>query len=138
MGSLSFVESMELVAAFFEIIAAVILVVGLVVSVGLGDSDADSITRRSGGLSSSATVVRGRNHPWARGTGRGRPDPDRRHCPDHRECRHARVDRADSHGPELCLEIEIEGVVPWRRASLSGASHIAHAAKRSGVQLGDR
>ena len=30
------------------------------------------------------------------------------------------------------LEIEIEGVAPWRRAAMSGAIHIAHAAKRSG------
>jgi uncharacterized membrane protein len=27
------------------------------------------------------------------------------------------------------LEIEIEGAPPWRRAAMSGASHIAHAAK---------
>jgi uncharacterized membrane protein len=30
------------------------------------------------------------------------------------------------------LEIEIEGVVPWRRAAMSGATYIAHAARRSG------
>jgi uncharacterized membrane protein len=30
------------------------------------------------------------------------------------------------------LEIEIEGVAPWRRAAMSGATYIAHAAKRSG------
>lgn len=30
------------------------------------------------------------------------------------------------------LEIEIEGVAPWRRAAMSGASYVAHAAKRSG------
>jgi uncharacterized membrane protein len=29
------------------------------------------------------------------------------------------------------LEIEIEGVAPWRRASLSGAGHIAQAARRT-------
>ncbi|MGZ4589822.1 MAG: DUF1622 domain-containing protein [Actinomycetes bacterium] len=29
------------------------------------------------------------------------------------------------------LEIEIEGVAPWRRAMLSGSSHIAQAARRS-------
>jgi uncharacterized membrane protein len=30
------------------------------------------------------------------------------------------------------LEIEIEGVAPWRRAARSGASHVARAARRSG------
>ena len=30
------------------------------------------------------------------------------------------------------LEIEIEGVAPWRRATLSGASHIARAAGNAG------
>jgi hypothetical protein len=30
------------------------------------------------------------------------------------------------------LEIEIEGVAPWRRAAMSGAGHIAHAVERSG------
>ena len=30
------------------------------------------------------------------------------------------------------LEIEIEGVAPWRRVATSGASYVAHAAKRSG------
>jgi uncharacterized membrane protein len=30
------------------------------------------------------------------------------------------------------LEIEIEGVAPWRRAAMSGATYIAHAARRSG------
>ena len=30
------------------------------------------------------------------------------------------------------LEIEIEGVAPWRRAMVSGASHITRAARRSG------
>jgi uncharacterized membrane protein len=33
----------------------------------------------------------------------------------------------------LSLEAEIEGVVPWRRAATSGASHIAHAARQSGT-----
>jgi hypothetical protein len=31
------------------------------------------------------------------------------------------------------LETEIEGVVPWRRAAMSGASHIARAAEQSGA-----
>ncbi|GAA3606606.1 DUF1622 domain-containing protein [Microlunatus ginsengisoli] len=30
------------------------------------------------------------------------------------------------------LDIEIEGVAPWRRAMTSGATHIARAAERSG------
>ena len=30
------------------------------------------------------------------------------------------------------LEIEIEGVAPWRRAATSGAAHVARAARRSG------
>ena len=30
------------------------------------------------------------------------------------------------------LEIEIEGVAPWRRAAMSGAGHIARAVERSG------
>ena len=30
------------------------------------------------------------------------------------------------------LEIEIEGVAPWRRAATSGAVHVARAARRSG------
>ena len=30
------------------------------------------------------------------------------------------------------LEIEIEGVAPWRRAFVSGASHVTRAARRSG------
>lgn len=30
------------------------------------------------------------------------------------------------------LEIEIEGVAPWRRALVSGGSHVARAARRSG------
>jgi len=29
------------------------------------------------------------------------------------------------------LEIEIEGVAPWRRAATSGASRVAHAARRT-------
>jgi hypothetical protein len=32
----------------------------------------------------------------------------------------------------MSLETEIEGVVPWRRAAMSGAGHIAQAAKQSG------
>lgn len=32
----------------------------------------------------------------------------------------------------FALEIEIEGVAPWRRAATSGARHIARAAARSG------
>ncbi|HVK35494.1 MAG TPA: DUF1622 domain-containing protein [Microlunatus sp.] len=31
------------------------------------------------------------------------------------------------------LEIEIEGVAPWRRAATSGAVHVARAARRSGA-----
>jgi uncharacterized membrane protein len=30
------------------------------------------------------------------------------------------------------LEVEIEGVAPWRRATMSGAGHIARAVERSG------
>ena len=30
------------------------------------------------------------------------------------------------------LEVEIEGVAPWRRAAMSGAGHIARAVERSG------
>jgi hypothetical protein len=29
------------------------------------------------------------------------------------------------------IEIEIEGVAPWRRAATSGASHVARAVERS-------
>src|SRR5215218_4877457 len=32
----------------------------------------------------------------------------------------------------FALEIEIEGVAPWRRAATSGARHVARAAARSG------
>ena len=32
----------------------------------------------------------------------------------------------------FALEIEIEGVAPWRRAVTSGARHVARAAARSG------
>ncbi|MGZ4506244.1 MAG: DUF1622 domain-containing protein [Blastococcus sp.] len=32
------------------------------------------------------------------------------------------------------IEVEIEGVAPWRRAGQSGAAHIARAARRSGTQ----
>lgn len=32
------------------------------------------------------------------------------------------------------IEVEIEGVAPWRRAALSGAAHIARAARRSGAE----
>ena len=32
------------------------------------------------------------------------------------------------------LEIEIEGVAPWRRTMVSGASHVARAARQSGQQ----
>ena len=32
------------------------------------------------------------------------------------------------------LEIEIEGVAPWRRAMVSGATRIAQAASKSGVE----
>jgi len=32
------------------------------------------------------------------------------------------------------IEVEIEGVAPWRRATLSGAAHIARAARRSGTE----
>ena len=32
----------------------------------------------------------------------------------------------------FALEVEIEGVAPWRRAATSGARHVARAAARSG------
>ena len=32
------------------------------------------------------------------------------------------------------IEVEIEGVAPWRRAALSGGAHIARAARRSGTE----
>ena len=32
------------------------------------------------------------------------------------------------------IEVEIEGVAPWRRAAQSGAAHLARAARRSGVE----
>ena len=32
------------------------------------------------------------------------------------------------------IEVEIEGVAPWRRAAQSGAAHVARAARRSGVE----
>jgi len=36
------------------------------------------------------------------------------------------------------IEVEIEGVVPWRRAAASGAGHIARAGRRSGEPRPDR
>src|SRR3954470_8491947 len=35
------------------------------------------------------------------------------------------------------LEIEIEGVAPWRRAAMSGAGHIARAARAAGLSADD-
>jgi uncharacterized membrane protein len=32
------------------------------------------------------------------------------------------------------IEVEIEGVAPWRRAAQSGAARVARAARRSGVE----
>jgi len=128
----TFAESMELVARFFEAIGALILLAGLVVSAFLAIRSwrlskqarvAYQILRESFG----GAILLGLEVLVA-----------------------ADLVRTVAVAPTLenvailglivlirtvlsfSLEIEIEGVAPWRRAAMSGASYVAHAAKRSG------
>lgn len=132
MDESTFAESMELVARFFEAVGALVLVAGLIVSAWLAIRSlhrsrragvAYRVLRQSFGgailLALEVLVA-------------------------------ADLVRTVAVAPTLenvvilglivlirtvlsfSLEIEIEGVAPWRRAAMSGASHIADAAKRSG------
>jgi uncharacterized membrane protein len=132
MGDWTFAESMELVARFFEAIGALILIAGLVVSAFLAIRSlrlskqarlAYEILRESFG----GAILLGLEVLVA-----------------------ADLVRTVAVAPTIenvailglivlirtilsfSLEIEIEGVAPWRKAAMSGASRIAHAAKRSG------
>ncbi len=125
-------ESMEHVAEFFEIIGALILVVGLLVATGLAlrsmirfrdAAEAYRVLRQAFG----GAILLGLEVLVA-----------------------ADLVRTVAVAPTLenvitlgiivlirtvlsfSLEIEIEGVAPWRRALVSGASHLTRAAERSG------
>ena len=125
-------ESMEHVAEFFEIIGALILVVGLLVATGLAlrsmirfrdAAEAYRVLRQAFGgaillgleVLVAAALVR---------TGAVAPT----------------LENVITLGIivlirtvlSFSLEIEIEGVAPWRRALVSGASHLTRAAARSG------
>ena len=132
MTSVTFTESMELVALFFEALGAVILIGGVVLSGLLGirclrrsrDARAAYLVLREsfGGAILLALEV----------------------------LVAADLVRTVAIAPTLenvailglivlirtvlsfALEIEIEGVAPWRRAATSGARHIARAVARSG------
>lgn len=133
MGELTFTESMETVAKFFEAVGAVVLLVGLVLSAGLAIRSltrtrdpqmAYRVLRRSFG----GAIILGVEVLVA-----------------------ADLVRTVAIAPTIenalslaiivlirtilsfSLETEIEGVVPWRRAATSGASHIAKAVKQSGA-----
>ena len=133
MGDLTFTESMESVARFFEVIGAVVLVTGLALSAGLAIRSlsrtrdpqmAYRVLRRSFG----GAIILGVEVLVA-----------------------ADLIRTVAIAPTIdnalslaiivlirtvlsfSLETEIEGVVPWRRAMTSGASHIARAAQQSGA-----
>jgi uncharacterized membrane protein len=132
MNDWTFAESMELVAQFFEAVGAFVLVAGLFISVGLAirsqrrSRDAVAayrVLRQSFG----AAILLGLEMLVA-----------------------ADLVRTVAIAPtienvmvlgiivlirtilSLSLITEIEGVVPWRRATTSGAAYLAQAAKRSG------
>ena len=133
MGELTFTEAMETVAKFFEAVGAVVLLVGLALSAGLAIRSltrtrdpqvAYRVLRRSFG----GAIILGVEVLVA-----------------------ADLVRTVAIAPTIenavslaiivlirtvlsfSLETEIEGVVPWRRAATSGASHIAQAARQSGA-----
>ena len=128
----TFTESMELVALFFEALGAFILVAGVVLSAGLAirslrrsrDAHAAYIVLRQ---SFGGAILLGLEVLVA-----------------------ADLVRTVAIAPTLenvailgmivlirtilsfALEIEIEGVVPWRRLAASGATHVVRAVARSG------
>jgi uncharacterized membrane protein len=132
MENVTFAEAMELVARFFEAMGALVLVAGLVLSVGLAirsqhrSKDARA-TYRVLRESFGAAILLGLEMLVA-----------------------ADLVRTVAIAPTLenvatlgiivlirtilsfSLVTEIEGVVPWRRAATSGATYLAHAAKQSG------
>jgi uncharacterized membrane protein len=132
MESVTFAESMEFVAKIFEAIGALVLLAGLVVSPCL----AVRSLRRSGDLQVTYRVLR-QSFGGAILLGL-------------EVLVAADLVRTVAVAPTIenvvilsiivlirtvlsfSLEIEIEGVAPWRRRAMSGASHIADAAKRSG------
>ena len=128
----TFAESMELVAQFFEVIGALVLVAGLMVSAGLAvrslyRSKKAGVAYRVLRQSFGGAILLGLEVLVA-----------------------ADLVRTVAVAPTVenvvilglivlirtvlsfSLEIEIEGVAPWRRAAMSGAGHIADAAKLSG------
>ena len=133
MGEVTFTEGMETVAKFFEAVGALVLLVGLALSAGLSIRSlartrdlqrAYRVLRRSFG----GAIILGVEVLVA-----------------------ADLVRTVAIAPTIenavslaiivlirtvlsfSLETEIEGVVPWRRAATSGASHIAKAVKQSGA-----
>ena len=133
MDHVTFAESMELVAQFFEAIGAVVLVAGLVLSAGLAirslsrtrsPQAAYRVLRRSFG----GAIILGVEVLVAADLVRTVAIAPT-------------IENAVSLGIivlirtvlSFSLETEIEGVVPWRRAATSGASHIAQAVKQSGA-----
>ena len=133
MGDLTFTESMELVARFFEAVGAVVLLAGIVLAAGLsirslfrsGDPrTAYQVLRRSFG----GAIILGVEVLIAADLVRTVAIAPT-------------IENVVSLGIivlirtvlSLSLETEIEGVVPWRRAATSGASHIAEATRRSGA-----
>lgn len=133
MDHVTFTESMESVARFFEAIGAVVLVAGLFLSAGLAiralarsrsPQTAYRVLRRSFG----GAIILGVEVLVAADLVRTVAIAPT-------------IENAVSLGIivlirtvlSFSLETEIEGVVPWRRAARSGASHIAQAAKQSGA-----
>jgi uncharacterized membrane protein len=133
MNNSTFTESMELVARFFEAIGALVLVAGLVVSAGLAIRSlrrgrdarvAYRVLRESFGgailLGLEVLVAADLVRTVAIAT---------------------TLENVAILGIivlirtilSFSLETEIEGVAPWRRATTSGASYIARAAKQSGA-----
>ena len=133
MGDLTFTESMELVARFFEAVGAAVLVAGIFLAAWLGVRSlsrsrdpraAYQVLRRSFG----GAIILGVEVLIAADLVRTVAIAPT-------------IENVVSLGIivlirtvlSLSLEAEIEGVVPWRRAATSGVSHIAQAAKQSGA-----
>jgi hypothetical protein len=127
----TFTESMDRVAQLFEAIGALVLLAGLLLSVGL----AIRSLRRSGdarwpigfcGSPSAASSCSG----WRSSSPPTWSAPSRWHRPWENVAILGAIVLIRT-VLSLSLEVEIEGVAPWRRAAMSGAGQITRAAERS-------
>jgi uncharacterized membrane protein len=128
---MTFAEAMEHVAQIFEVIGAAILLAGLVVSVALGirayrrsrdGARAYRVVRQSFGgviLLGLETLVAADLIRTVAVT------------PTLRSVTVLGVIVLIRTVLSFSLETEIEGVAPWRRAAMSGAGHVARAARAS-------